>query len=717
MNQVPLTREVVLIGGGHTHALLLKQWGMRPLPGARLTLINPESTAPYTGMLPGFVAGHYRREELEIDLVRLARHAGARLILGRVDGIDRSAGRVHVAGRGWISHDIASLDIGVTSDLPQLEGFAEHGVSAKPLDRLARRWGRLVANPPEQPRIAIIGGGVAGCELAMAMIWRLRDRRPSVTVVEAGEGPTGISPAAARRLAAQMAALGVELVNHAKVKAVSADALHLSDREIPADLVVSAAGARPYGWLAETGLDLTDGYVTVDETLRSVSDPALYAVGDCAHLRHAPRPKAGVYAVREAPILTANLRAELTGRTRRRYRPQRDYLRLISLGRQAALAEKWKMSAAAPALWRWKDRIDRRFMHGLEDLKPMAQPPLPTEMARGVAEALDQKPMCGGCGAKVGGDALSRALSTLPAFPRDDVESLSGDDAAILRIGRIRQVVTTDHLRAFTEDPWTMTRIAAIHAMGDIWAMGAKPQAALAMIVLPRMSTALQEAWLGEIMAAATEVCSAEGAAIVGGHTSLGSELTLGFTVTGLCDSEPLTLAGAQPGDVLILTKPIGSGTILAAEMALEARGPWVAACLTEMQRPQGAAADILAGARAMTDVTGFGLAGHLMNIARASGVAVRLRLDAVPAMAGALDLAARGVRSTIFADNLRHAGAAEPTDPREALLYDPQTAGGLLAAVPATLADDILSRLTKAGYSAARVGEVISGPPSLRVD
>ena len=173
----PHAATLVLIGGGHAHALVLRRWGMKPLPGARLTLINPGPTAPYTGMLPGHVAGHYPRDALEIDLVRLARFAGARLILGRVDALDRERRRVHVAGRGWIAYDLASIDIGITSDLPDLPGFAEHAIAAKPLGPFADAWAafRAGAGPAE---IAVIGGGVGGVELAMAMAHALRARAP-----------------------------------------------------------------------------------------------------------------------------------------------------------------------------------------------------------------------------------------------------------------------------------------------------------------------------------------------------------------------------------------------------------------------------------------------------------------------------------------------------------------------------------------------------------
>lgn len=722
MTPLPLTREVVLIGGGHTHALVLRRWGMNPLPGARLTLINPGPTAPYTGMLPGFVAGHYRREELEIDLVRLARFAGARLILGAADGLDRDARTVHVPGRPPIPFDIASVNVGITSDLPDLPGFAGHAVAAKPLGAYAAEWAgfreRLAQGTP--PQIAVIGAGVGGVELSMAMAYALRRNglTPQITLIEKARALPGLGPKARAALLRNIADLGVTLEEDATPAEITAETVELSDgRSILSRFTVGTAGARPHGWLAGTGLDQTDGFLTVDPALRITNEPAIYAVGDCAHLSHAPRVKAGVYAVREAPVLYHNLRADLTGRARRRYRPQHDYLKLISLGRKSALADKFGLGLQGAWLWRWKDRIDRRFMEKFRDLPQMTPLAPPRAAAAGLREALGDKPMCGGCGAKIGGGALNAALARLPVAQRDDIETHPGDDAAILRVGGARQVLSTDHLRGFTEDPFTMARIAAVHALGDIWAMGARPQAALATVILPRMTPAMQKTWLAEIMAAAAGVFAEAGADIAGGHSSTGSELTIGFTVTGLCDGDPITLAGARPGDALILTKPIGCGTILAGEMALAARGGWVALALDQMAHAQGRAAAILGHAHAMTDVTGFGLAGHLLNLCDASGVAAEIELAAVPVMAGAEELAAQGVRSTLYPENRAFAARVDaPDGPRTDLLFDPQTAGGLLAAVPAKDADRILFELQDAGYPAAHIGRLTGGAPFLTV-
>ena len=704
---LPLTRDLVLIGGGHSHALVLRMWGMNPLPGARLTVINPGPTAPYSGMLPGFVAGHYDRDALDIDLVQLARFAGARVILGAASGIDSTAREIHVPGRPPVGYDVASIDIGITSAMPDLPGFAEHAVPAKPLGPFAEAWDRYRAKDGPAS-VAVIGGGVAGAELAAAMAFALRrrGRAARVHLVDNGAALSALRPQAASKLRAALAAQGVTLHEQAKITGVTAEGLRLADGgEIAAQFITGAASARPHGWLQTTGLALTHGFVSVSPTLQS-SDPDIFAAGDCAHMAETPRPKAGVFAVRQAPVLFDNLRKRLSGEgTPRPYRPQRDYLKLISLGEKSALADRFGLALSGPALWRWKDHIDQSFMRKFRDLPQMAAPPLPSPRAAGSREALGDKPMCGGCGAKVGRHALSAALSHLPAPVRSDVTALPGDDAALLLTGGTRQVMTTDHLRAFVDDPVVMARIATVHALGDIWAMGAAPQAATASLTLPRMSEALAQRTLTEILTAASEILRDTGAEIVGGHSSMGDEMTIGLTLTGLCARPPITLGGAQIGDDLVLTKPLGSGVLMAAEMQGAARGAWVAAALASMTRPQGDAAAILQDAHAMTDVTGFGLAGHLHGICMSSGVSAALTLDAIPLLPGALELSAQGIRSTLYPKNRDAVPGLTLETPRADLLFDPQTAGGLLAAIPDGGAR--VAELRAAGYEAAVIGRI----------
>jgi selenide, water dikinase len=722
-NTAPFVQDLVLIGGGHAHALVLRAWAMRPMPGVRLTVINPGPTAPYTGMLPGHIAGHYPRAAMMIDLVRLARMANARLILDTATGLDLDQARVHLAGRPPIRFDRASLDVGIGSGLPDLPGFADHAVAAKPLGAYAEAWERFLEKPPTIPRIVVLGAGIGGVELALAMQHRLQmaGTPPKITLIDpAKEVLQGIGAGARRVLLSELAQTGVTLRLGQTATSIEAGAVVLQDgASLASDFTVSVAGARPQHWLTTTGLALQKGFVAVGPTLQT-SDPRVFAVGDCAHLSHAPRPKAGVFAVRAAPILDHNLRAVLAGRgSLRPYQPQRDYLKLVSLGDRRALADKFGQAFQAPWIWRWKDRIDRRFMTKLSAEMAQMVDEVPTDAAAGLAALLSEAPTCGACGAKLPHQTLTAALAGLPSPARPEVLSGPGDDAAILARprGGVR-VMTTDHLRGFTHDYRRMARITANHALGDIWAMGAQPEVAMAQVTLPRMATAMQAEALTEIMAEASAVFRAAGADIVGGHSSQGTELALGFTVTGLCD-RPIRKGGMQVGDVLILTKPIGTGVILAAEMAAmrvpdALLGDIWAACMVGMEISLGPAARLIGPvAHAMTDVTGFGLAGHLAEMLAASDPATaEIKLDSIPLYAGAEILAGLGRQSSLAPAN--RAAVADmvtaPKTPRGSLLFDPQTCGGLLAAVPEALAKTLLADLRKEGLPAAVIGHISNG-------
>ena len=717
LTTLPYTRDLVLIGGGHAHALVLKAWGMNPLPGARLTLINPGPTAPYTGMLPGYIAGHYRRDELEIDLVRLCRHAGARLIMDRSLDIDQSRHEIILGSRGPVGYDFASINVGITAGL-NVPGFSTYGISAKPLNAYVDRWNIFksqVVKGCTTPDVVVIGGGVAGCELAMAMAYALQAKgiSPRITVIELGSQISGVGSNAQHRILMAMANLGIVIKTDLKVVGVTENQVLLDGHEpIAATLCVGAAGGVAQDWITQTNLPQKDGFIKVSSDLGVVGDDALFAVGDCALMANALLPKAGVFAVRAAPILYHNMRAALTGSKRNHWKPQKKYLKLISVGKKSAIAEKMGFAIAGRLMWLWKSKIDRAFMKRLRDFPEMVTPTVTGELAAGVAEILATKPLCGGCGAKVGRGILSTALNNI-AQPTHNVLTGVGDDAAVLRQPNGDfQVISTDHLRSFIDDPELMTRIALIHALGDIWAMGAQPQVGLASIVLPQMSASLQQRTLLEITQVATEVLGAAGAQLVGGHTTMGAELTIGFTVTGTSKKMPLTVAGAKPGDVLILTRPIGSGVVLAADMAGQADGRDVAATLAIMAQMQDREAEVLSPvAHAMTDVTGFGLAGHVHAICKASGLNASLFRDAIPIYPGARALSNSGVSSTLMPAN----SADTPLDgAHDALLYDPQTAGGLLAAVPKKQSAAVIEALIGHGCTGHIIGHLTTGTGTL---
>jgi selenide,water dikinase len=710
----------VLVGGGHAHVHVLKRFGMRPEPGVRLTLISRDVETPYSGMLPGYVAGHYRFDDCHIDLVRLARFAGARLIHDEAIGLDRARREVLCRGHPPIRYDIVSLDIGITPRRAVVPGAAEHTVPVKPIDRFAERWEALLdrARALGRLRLAVVGGGAGGVELALAAEHRLGgllDARPEVTLVTRD----GLLPSHNARVRAKFARVlaerGITVRDGDPVARVESGILHLAGGgTVPFDeaLWVTEAAAAP--WLAETGLALDPGgFVETDEYLRSPSDSTVFAAGDTAAMRGEPRDKSGVYAVRAGPPLAENLRRALAGRALRRAVPQRRALALIGTGDGSAVASRGGLAAEGAWLWRLKQWIDRRWMRGYTELPAMA----------GDEDAM----RCGGCAAKVPADVLGAVMARLSPVAGGKVEIGVGDDAALIAFpGAPPLLQTVDFFRAMVGDPYLFGRIAATHALGDIYAMGGTPETALAIAALPAARPTITQHDLYHMLKGGTEVLDAAGATLIGGHSAEGAELALGFAVTGRTQPGRLMRKGGlRPGDRLILTKPLGTGVILAAEMRGRARARDVQQAIATMLQPAAAAAAIFTahGATACTDVTGFGLLGHLLEMLAASAADARLDPGGIPPLDGALDLIAAGIASSLHAGNLSALASlveADPHAPLSALLIDPQTAGGLLAGIPSKQAETCLAALLAAGYRATEIGVVDArsgAKPAVRLD
>ncbi len=741
---VPVLKDLVLVGGGHSHVEVLRRFGMDPLPGVRVTLISRASDAPYSGMLPGLIAGHYEFDETHIDLGPLARFADARFYRGTVVGLDLDRGRVLCDDRPPVPYDLVSVNVGSAPNTADVPGAAEHAVPVKPISRFYERWQELRAWALEARgpvRIGVVGGGAGGVELALSVHHRLTEvltahgGDPGILrfrLITAGDEILETHNRRVRGMFRRiLAERGIEVHVGDPVVRVEADRVRCASGAVfELDEILWVTAAAPAGWIRESGLQLDDaGFIAVDETLRSVSHPEVFAAGDIAAMIDHPRPKSGVFAVRQGPPLARNLRRTLLGRAPKRFAPQRRFLSLISTGDRYAVASRGIWALEGRWVWRWKDWIDRRFIRKYSDLPEMEveEPDLPEGLAdRAALEGISTVAMrCGGCGSKVGRSVLERALARIDGRAGRDValglESL--DDAALLETGGEDQVVlTVDAFRALIDDPYVLGMIAANHSLGDIYAMGAEPRAALAIASLPFGLEEKMEADLVQMLTGASEVLEEADASLVGGHTGEGQELALGFAVSGLVRRDRvLRKGGLQAGQMLVLTKPVGTGTLFAADMRGEAKGRWIDGAIAAMIQPSRAAAQCMGrhGATAATDVTGFGLLGHLAEMVRASGVQVELDLAALPVLDGALETVRAGIFSSLQPQNLRLRRAIEEPermagDPRYALLFDPQTAGGLLAGLPAERAAACVAELRERGYHQATIiGTVVSDRPA----
>lgn len=744
----PVLRDIVLVGGGHSHVGVLKRFAMNPVPGVRLTLICRDTHTPYSGMLPGYVAGHYSYDEVHIDLSRLAEYAGARFYRDEVVGIDRTNKRLLCRNRPNVPYDILSINIGSSPRVSDVEGAEEHAVPVKPINGFNQRWLALLSrieNHEGPMSVAVVGAGAGGVELTLAMQFRLRKelaqrgKDPDQLHFHLFDAADQILPTHNDKVRSvfqrTLSERGVKVHLGAPVSRVESGLLVSESGEtLQVDEVLWVTRAGGPAWLEDTGLALDEGrFIRVRDTLQSENDDSIFAAGDIANVVNHPREKAGVFAVRQGPPLADNLKRLATGKQTRNFYPQKKWLALISTGDKYAVASRGDVEFHGRLVWRWKDWIDRRFMRKFSDLPAMEESTsLPDTAAAQSAEEASQAisavaMRCGGCGAKVGSTVLSRALSELKPIERDDIiiGLHAPDDAAVLRVPPGKAVVhTVDFFRAFIDDPYVFGKVAANHSLGDVFAMGAEAQSATAVATVPYGIESKVEDVVYQMMSGAVEVLNEAGCALVGGHTGEGKELALGFAVNGLIDpDEVMSKGGLRAGDVLILTKPIGTGTLFAAHARLAAKGRWIDSALASMMHSNKLGAECLRryGSKACTDVTGFGLLGHLVEMTRPSGVDAELDLSAIPVLPGAEETAAAGILSSLQPANIRLRRGIRDQEkwvnhPRYPLIFDPQTAGGLLASVAADKAEACVRELKALGYPhTAIIGRILpqdeSGP------
>ena len=336
--------RLVLLGGGHAHALVLLEFRNFISKNLDVVLVSPGPAHTYSGMVPGVLAGHYAAVEAQIDLGSLARQAGAELVLGTAQRLEPGAKQVELADGGTLRYDVVSLNLGSAP-----AGAGERPIAVKPFGRFIASWRDLLDKGPAAPRIAVIGAGAGGVELAMAMKFAL-DRRGTGGSVEVFTDRFAFSLALAARIRHALERLSIPL--------------HIGEAAQPRfDATFWTTGAAALPMLRESGLK-TDarGFVLVDACLRSVSHPDVFAAGDSASLEGWDLPKSGVHAVRQGAVLAENLKRVLRGLPMLDYVPQEKTLALISCGGKLAIASRGSWSAEGRWAWWWKDWLDRRWI-------------------------------------------------------------------------------------------------------------------------------------------------------------------------------------------------------------------------------------------------------------------------------------------------------------------------------------------------------------------
>ncbi|MEM9007548.1 MAG: selenide, water dikinase SelD, partial [Cyanobacteria bacterium P01_F01_bin.86] len=681
----PIVKDLVFVGGGHTHAIVLRKFGMKPLPGVRLTLITNLVDTPYSGMLPCHISGLYDFDASHIDLRPLSRFAQCQLLMDTAVDIDVDNQQVICAHHPPVAYDVLAVDIGSTPATVTVPAAAELAIPAKPVPDLLQAWNQFLDQvrvaPPGPIAIAIVGGGVGGVELTLNMqvrLWQLLDElgrsRQDLTLHlfhRGDEIANGRNRSTRRLLQRRFVERGVQMHVGESVCAVEATPVAEqrvvrceSGLTVTCDRVFWVTNASAPPWIRDTGLAIDDaGFILVQDTLQSCSHPNVFAAGDVATMKHYRRPKAGVFAVRQGPPLFNNLQAYLQDQPLKPFRPQKQYLNIIDMGDGSAIASRGPFTVESKLMRAWKDNIDQQFMGLFANFPDMSSQPL-RDLAP-TAQVTAPAMYCAGCGSKVGSAVLTQTLQRLQQnsasqtwlHTEDVLIGLTApDDAAVVKVPAGKQMVhTVDFFRALVDDPFVFGQIMVKHCLNDLYAMGATPQSVLAIATLPHALPDKQAETLFHLLAGVQKALTNAATPLVGGHTTEGAELALGLACNGLVTpSDILRKQGMQVSDVLILTQPLGTGTLFAADQQKVAKGRWIEAAIRHMIQPSEAAVRCLQqqGATACTDVTGFGLLGHLLEMVGASQVSVVLDLQALPLLDGVTETLKQGIVSSIQTHN-----------------------------------------------------------------
>jgi selenide,water dikinase len=731
MIEAPIFKDLVLVGGGHSHALVLRKWAMNPLPGVRITLISPQVMTPYSGMLPGLIAGHYSFEQTHIDLVKLSLWANIRFIQDKVTAIDVETNTLRLNNRPAIEFDVVSIDIGSTPN-QHIEGSAEYTTPVKPISDFYQRW-NLIQDQVQQNKInslSVVGGGAGSVEVIMAFAFKLKPLNASLRyhlVTAADDILPGYNRPVINRVKKQLKKYHIDIHASTRVSKLSLGIIHCRNAEpILSDEIIWCTQAAGSSWLQQSRLECDDaGFMKVRQTLQSLHYDHIFAAGDIADMVASPRPKAGVYAVRQAQTLFHNLRAVLLKQSPVEYKPQDGFLSLLALGEKKATGSKSFFSFSGDWVWNWKDSIDRKFMDQFHQLPTLSMTsettahPLLIE-AEEKTEQHDPVKRCAACGAKMGAHVLQQVLNEVLGEgyyqPQDAVKITS--DAKII-------YQSVDALKTPIQDAWLFGQIAVNHALSDLYAMNLKPESAQVLITLPYAGQRVQRRQLKTLMQGISMQLETLHCRFLGGHTSEASELSVGIVVNGVQKEKHIFhKQGLIPGDKLVLSKPLGTGLILAAAMQAKCDGGVFNQVIASMLKPNDQAVKLLSdlNVKACTDVTGFGLLGHLHELCLASACTATLNLNAIPLLPGVEALTLKNIKSSLYSQNRKALETQKWDDsithqPRFKLLFDPQTSGGLLAGIPAEHYDDLDDNFHHQFYTIGYVSALDDSLPRINIE
>ena len=694
---IPITNDLVLVGGGHSHIILMMELSKKPIQGNRITLVSNEIDTPYSGMIPGFIEGVYSWRESHIDLYKLSLRLNIRFIHSKVINISSANKEIYLKDRPSIKFDVLSVDSGIESNYKKIKGAEKFCIPVKPISGLANNFLNKIKDLND---IAFIGGGAGAVELALAIRKRyIRDKSNlKISIITGKNGLLSSFSNHTRQTSKNaLKEAGISIIENTEVLEVKKNKIIMSDNNtLKIDKCILSTNAMAPNWLKSSDIKLNaNGFIIVNSAFQTNRE-FIFAAGDIVDFDNQNLHKAGVFAVRSGKPLAKSIKSYIITKSGKKYSFRKNYLALIGLSNGYTIGTKYNYSYSSKFNSFLKKYIDQKFIDKFKN-KSSKKNEYISDIINKTLSLLDinskfnfvksNQMQCKGCAAKVPFTALK---NTLP----ENITDSSDDASSISNYPQLFQ--TIDMINAIIPDPFLMGKIAANHSLSDIIAVKSKPIAALMMLQLPFSNVDINSRDLEQVLCGAKEIFDKHNCIINGGHTMIGkdSDPVIGFTVTGeskLKENKNKKSYKIKNNDTLVLTEKIGSGIIFCGINNDMIDSYFQKDVITQMTNGNFLFGNISEKLNilSMTDITGFGLANHLLNLIKRDKNKTGLTIfpEKIPIFNGVKEAIDKGVKSSLFESNYNTAINSIIYDRQkksiDEILYDPQTVGGLAFIVP----------------------------------
>jgi len=697
IEEIPITNDLVLIGGGHSHLSVLMKLSKKPLNGNRITLITNEIDTPYSGMIPGYIEGIYSWRDSHIDLYRLCLKLNVRFIHAEVERVSAHEKEIYFKDRPKIKFDVLSINTGIQSNNREIKGAAKYCLPVKPISKLANNFLNKITNFKS---IAFIGGGAGSVELALAIKKRFLNINQDIkiTIITGKRGLLSTFPQKTKLTSLKtLEKFKIDIIEYKRVLEVKPKQIILSDKSmLKIDKAILSTNSMTPKWLAKSDILLTkDNYILVNKSFQT-NYKYVFASGDVIDFNNQNLKKAGVFAVRSGKPLAINIRKFILGKKLVEYKFNKNYLALIGTSKRSAIATKYNLTFNSRFFFYLKKYIDQNFIKKFSDFKirkKFTLEALKTDVlnifVKHKEKITDENDImqCKGCAAKVPLNALKQAL------PKDIV---STSEDAVSVPGHPELYQTVDMISSIITDPFLLGKIAANHSISDMVSVNSKITSAMMILQLPLSKTEINSRDLEQVLLGANEIFKTIDCPLIGGHTMIGKDKDpiIGFSILGQKQKKIKIMKNRRKiktKDLLILTEKIGSGLIFAGINNYLIDSHFQIDVIKQMIKGNlnfGKISNQL-NILSMTDITGFGLANHLLNLIKRDNSKTGLTIypNKIPLFEGVNECLNKDIKSSLFKSNYDIAQKdiiyKRDKSKLDNILYDPQTVGGIAFIIP----------------------------------